>query len=48
MPEIIIYQPKNLKLKHITGKIYTFYKDTEILKYDSERFEVVKSQDKLF
>ena len=49
MPEVIIYKPKGLKLKYLpNGKIYTFYDNTEILKYNNEKFEIVKSQDKLF
>ena len=48
MSEVIIYNPRNLKLKHFSGKIYNISNDTEILKYDDEIFEVVKSQDKLF
>ena len=47
--EIIIYKPKGLKLKYLSnGKIYIFYDNTEILKYNNEEFEIVKSQDKLF
>lgn len=48
--EVIIYNPNNLKLRHNqTGKIYIFRTDTELLKYDDEKFTVIKeNQGRLF
>ena len=48
--EIVITNiDKPLKLEHIrSGKVYTFYKDTELLKYDDTKFKVLGEQKPLF
>jgi hypothetical protein len=49
MAEIIKYRPAGLKLKYLpTGKIYSFDDTCEIVKYNSETFEIISRQLTIF